>query len=214
MSVPQNGIWRIPHGSLKLLFWSRIIRHIMCFIPDSTICSIYHETIGKPFPRPFRGMLTRPSKQEVSLNYRHYVEEHVLNLLKQSDEELLSKIGAIIEIGLNHEQQHQELLFTDIKYNFYVNPFRPVYHKKAQSSTSATQPLNWGEFKEGLIKIGHDGEGFSFDNESPQHKVWLDPYEIASRPVTNGEFIEFIEDGGYEKVAYWLSDGMDGRKRE
>ncbi|MBZ5751060.1 ergothioneine biosynthesis protein EgtB [Metabacillus rhizolycopersici] len=193
--VPNNPSYRVFHPRFDYLFNS------------------YYETIGNPFPRPHRGRLTRPSKQEV-MDYRHYVEEHILNLLKESDEELRSKIGPIIEIGLNHEQQHQELLFTDIKYNFYVNPLRPVYRKKTQSSTSVNQPLNWEVFKEGLIKIGHNGKGFSFDNESPRHKVWLESYEIASRPVTNGEFIEFIEDGGYEKVAYWLSDGWMAVKAE
>ncbi|HEX7065902.1 MAG TPA: ergothioneine biosynthesis protein EgtB [Bacillales bacterium] len=166
----------------------------------------YYETIGTPFPRPNRGLLSRPAIKEV-LDYRRYVEEHVVNLLEQGDQDLLSRVEPIIEIGINHEQQHQELLFTDIKYNFSVNPLKPLYREIALPSHSTNEALKWQSFEGGLIETGHDGEGFAFDNESPRHKEWLDPYAIASRPVTNGEFIEFIEDGGYEKVQYWLSDG-------
>jgi ergothioneine biosynthesis protein EgtB len=172
----------------------------------------YYETIGKPFPRPSRGLLARPTTAEV-IDYRHYVEEHILNLLDRRDDALLSKIGPIIEIGLNHEQQHQELLFTDIKYNFFINPLRPIYREAKESAASAS-PFIWQRFEGGLIEIGHNGNGFSFDNEGPRHKVWLDPYGIASRPVTNGEFMAFIEDGGYEEVKYWLSDGWTTVKEE
>lgn len=193
----------VPNDPLYKVFHPRF-----CYLFNS-----YYETIGMPFPRSSRGLLARPTITEV-MDYRHYVEERVLNLLKQSDNEQLSKLSPIIEIGINHEQQHQELLFTDIKYNFYVNPLRPVYREKLSLPVAVEDPLNWERFEGGIVEIGHDGEEFSFDNEGPRHKVWLDPYRLASRPVTNGEFIAFIEDDGYEKVKYWLSDGWSTVKEE
>lgn len=174
----------------------------------------YYETIGNPFPRPSRGMLSRPMLQEVT-DYRHFVENHVLNLIKYADQELKLEIEPIIEIGINHEQQHQELLFTDTKYNFSVNPLKPVYRETVPTADApAVQELEWISYDGELVEIGHDGEGFAFDNESPRHKVWLNPYSIGSRPVTNREFIEFIEDGGYDKVQNWLSDGWSTVKKE
>ncbi|WP_416825484.1 ergothioneine biosynthesis protein EgtB [Ectobacillus polymachus] len=193
----------VPNDPLYKVFHPRF-----CYLFNS-----YYETIGKSFPRSSRGLLARPTITEV-MDYRRYVEERVLNLLKQSDDEQLSKLSPIIEIGINHEQQHQELLFTDIKYNFYVNPLRPVYREKLSLSVGVEEPLNWERFEGGIVEIGHDGDEFSFDNEGPRHKVWLDPYRLASRPVTNGEFIAFIEDGGYEEVKYWLSDGWLTVKEE
>lgn len=172
----------------------------------------YYETIGQPFPRSSRGLLARPGIQEV-FAYRKYVEEHLLHLIKHADEKKLQIIEPIIEIGLNHEQQHQELILTDIKYNFSINPLRPVYKEQpagkqpSNATTDSNDKLNWQGFAGGLVEIGHSGHGFAFDNEGPRHKVWLDPFRMASRPVTNGEFIQFIEDGGYHEVQYWLSDG-------
>ncbi|MCF8564182.1 ergothioneine biosynthesis protein EgtB [Alicyclobacillus tolerans] len=166
----------------------------------------YYETIGNPFPRPFRGFLSRPTVKEI-IDYRHYVEEHLVKLLTQGGKDLLAEISPIVEIGINHEQQHQELLLTDIKYNFFINPLKPVYRESKASAGVPTGTVNWVDFEGGLIEIGHNGDGFAFDNEGPRHKVWMNPYRLSSRPVTNGEFIEFIEDGGYEKVQYWLSDG-------
>ncbi|SER93984.1 ergothioneine biosynthesis protein EgtB [Gracilibacillus ureilyticus] len=173
----------------------------------------YYETIGKPFARPNRGLLSRPTIKEV-VKYRKYVEENILNMLNQADQELIKKIEPIIEIGMNHEQQHQELLLTDIKYNFSINPLKPAYFNDSSHDDSYTSDMEWIHLEEGLVEIGHDGKGFAFDNESPRHKVWLNAYSIASRTVTNKEFIAFIEDGGYEKVQYWLSDGWSTLKKE
>lgn len=168
----------------------------------------YYETIGHPFPRPLRGVLSRPTVQEV-IDYRHYVEEYLVQLLTHGDQKLLTGIYPIVEIGINHEQQHQELLLTDIKYNFSINPLRPVYRESPVSTEVTSSTVHWEDFEGGLREIGHNGGGFAFDNEGPRHKVWLNPYRLASRPVTNGEFMEFIEDGGYETVNYWLSDGWE-----
>ncbi|RBW70709.1 ergothioneine biosynthesis protein EgtB [Bacillus taeanensis] len=173
----------------------------------------YYVTIGNPFPRHQRGLLSRPTVKEV-MEYRCYVEENLMDLLEHADEELLNKIESLIELGLQHEQQHQELLLTDMKYNFSINPSSPVYREKKESKDESCPPLKWHQFEEGLVEIGHEEKGFSFDNERPRHKVWIERYMLASRPVTNGEFIEFMEDGGYHSPQYWLSEGFAAVKEQ
>ena len=119
----------------------------------------------------------------------------------------LEELRRFIEIGLNHEQQHQELMLTDIKYHFSFNPTHPVYHPNPYRHDSSTQNLSFIELQGGLVSIGDDGDGFSFDNETPAHQKWLEPYRLANRPITNEEYGQFIDDGGYEKAELWLSDG-------
>lgn len=174
----------------------------------------YYETVGKPFPRSERGWLSRPTVKEI-WGYRQYVEEHVEKLLLDNSTPLYS-VWPTIEIGIHHEQQHQELMLTDLKYNFYVNPLKPVYRECAsrQARPNTNNSFEWETFDGGLVEIGHDGQGFAFDNEGPRHKLWLEPYRLASRPVTNGEFLAFMEDGGYHEVSYWLSDGWTTVRRE
>lgn len=171
----------------------------------------YYHTIGRPFPRQHRGLLSRPTVQEV-MDYRHHVDEHLDSLLKHADQTLLSEVEPLIEIGINHEQQHQELFFTDIKFNLSINPLRPAYGGPSRYATynepqDMHSPGTWPSFDGGVVEIGHRGDGFAFDNEGPRHKVWLEPYAIAPQPVTNREFLDFMKAGGYEKVEYWLSDG-------
>ncbi|WP_260412212.1 ergothioneine biosynthesis protein EgtB [Alkalihalobacillus sp. TS-13] len=166
----------------------------------------YYETHGKPYPRHARGLLSRPSVKEI-IQYRQHVDESMLNFLENCNENKLEEIAPILEIGLHHEQQHQELLITDIKYNFSINPLKPLYHVKRNESGSSLPDMEWITFQEGIVETGYSDEGFSFDNERPSHKSWLDAYAIANRPVTNGEYLDFIEDCGYQEPAFWLSEG-------
>ena len=163
----------------------------------------YYNGVGKPYPRSRRGHLSRPTVQEV-LNYRSYVDEAMRNLL---DGENSDELRFRVELGLNHEQQHQELMLTDLKYNFGNNPLFPAYSMPTQPAVGEVTDLSWVEFEGGLVEIGAQGSGFVFDNETPRHTVYLRPFRLASRAVTNGEFINFIEDGGYERHDLWLSDG-------
>ncbi|MFT9848364.1 ergothioneine biosynthesis protein EgtB [Aneurinibacillus sp. REN35] len=166
----------------------------------------YYESVGTYFPRSRRGLLTRPGVEEI-YTYRAYVNEHMERLVEQVDEGVLAELAPLVMLGLQHEQQHQELLLTDIKYNFSINPLYPVYKERTLAVSHMPEELQWIDIAEGLVEIGHEGVGFAFDNESPRHKTWLHKSRIASRLVTNGEYMAFMEDGGYEKPEYWLSDG-------
>ena len=173
----------------------------------------YYEQIGEFHPRQARGFLSRPTVQEV-YRYRAHVDEHMLALLTDRRDRPWHEIVDRLEIGLNHEQQHQELLLTDIKRNFSVNPLRPTYRVDLPVPPAGARPkLEWLDYPGGLIESGHDGSGFSFDNERPTHKVFLQPYRFASRLVTNGEYLAFMEAGGYRNPALWLSDGWAMVKR-
>lgn len=163
----------------------------------------YYETVGKFFPKERRGTISRPTVKEV-FDYRKFVNDSMVSLMSQDN--LPAEVMKRLELGLNHEQQHQELMLMDIKYNFYSNPLRPSYAAYNEKSGSPGK-LEWIGFEGGNVEIGHQQDGFAFDNESPRHKVFLHPYRIASRLVTNGEFLEFIDAGGYSSPEYWLSDG-------
>ncbi|WP_026610425.1 ergothioneine biosynthesis protein EgtB [Methylocaldum szegediense] len=166
----------------------------------------YYETVGAFFPRPQRGLLTRPTVDEI-YRYRAHVDEAVTELLSAPPASQQDEIAARLALGLNHEQQHQELLLTDIKYNFGINPLRPAYSTVKHPKTRSAPALEWLDYDGGLKEIGHSGSGFAYDNETPRHKVYLRDYRLASRLVTNGEFLEFIEAGGYRRADLWLSDG-------
>ena len=166
----------------------------------------YYNGVGPQFSRPARGHLSRPTVAEVYA-YRAWVDQGMERLLAQMDAGSTSAPAALIELGLNHEQQHQELILTDIKYNLAVNPLHPVYHAIALPRGSAPRPLDWREHRGGLVPIGYDGSGFAFDNEGPRHTVYLRPFRLADRLTTNGEFLEFIEAGGYRRPESWLSEG-------
>ncbi|MFB9974616.1 SUMF1/EgtB/PvdO family nonheme iron enzyme [Allobacillus sp. GCM10007489] len=172
----------------------------------------YYETVGTPHPQSRRGLISRPTVEE-TMEYREFVDERVVELLKEK--EFDSDLRDLIEIGLHHEQQHQELILMDIKYNFSFNPLYPVFKKEEVPQKQQEAPeLAFHSFEGGLVEVGHNEEGFSFDNERPRHKTYLYPFKLANRPVTNGEYIKFIGDGGYESPKYWLSDGWkkkDGR---
>ncbi|WP_085507086.1 ergothioneine biosynthesis protein EgtB [Thalassobacillus devorans] len=166
----------------------------------------YYETVGEPYPQSQRGAITRPTVQE-TLNFREYVDDHLLDLLDKVTEEDAGEIHQLVEIGLHHEQQHQELILMDIKFNFSFNPLYPAFQERDDQPSLEAPALTFHEIEGGLVEVGHDGNGFAFDNEGPRHKTYLEPYRLANRPVTNGEFLEFIDDNGYETSHYWLSDG-------
>ncbi|WP_083440525.1 ergothioneine biosynthesis protein EgtB [Aquincola tertiaricarbonis] len=165
----------------------------------------YYESLGPRHPRPQRGLLTRPAQAEV-LRYRAAVDEAVLAFLPQAD----AALRQAVELGLHHEQQHQELLLTDVKHLLSQNPLQPAYLPAPTAATApaAAAPLRWLPFEGGIASVGHDArEGFSFDNETPRHEVLLHPFELASRPVSCGEFLAFVRDGGYRDPQWWLSEG-------
>ncbi len=165
----------------------------------------YYNGIGERHPRPERGLLSRPDFATV-LAFRAHVDAAMATLLAAP---VPDAIGDLIELGLQHEQQHQELILTDIKHLLSRNPARPVYHPRWPLREVAPQPLAWHDFAGGLVTVGHAGAGFAFDNEVPAHRVYLAPFALASRLVTHGEFAEFIADGGYRRPDLWLSAGWD-----
>ncbi len=165
----------------------------------------YYESVGEKHPRAERGMLSRPGLEEV-LAYRRHVDEAMPELLAREPD---ATLAAVIELGLHHEQQHQELILTDIKHLFSRNPAKPAYQKQWPLTPIRARKARWLPFAGGLCEIGHAGPGFAFDNEGPRHRVWLEPYEIASHPVTHGDFLDFIDDGGYRRPELWLSAGWD-----
>lgn len=168
----------------------------------------YYEAVGQRHPRPQRGLLSRPTVEEI-YQYRNYVDRAIERLLaeRSSDPDLES----LIVLGAHHEQQHQELLLTDIKHIFALNPLRPAYQQFLQTTTTANANIDrreqWLDYPGGLYAIGHSGAEFAFDNETPQHQCYLQDYWLAARTVTNGEYLEFIEAGGYNNPEYWLSEG-------
>lgn len=166
----------------------------------------YYNSVGAPFPRPARGLLTRPGVEEV-LEYRRHVDTKMRALLQAPSDEVLS----LTVLGLNHEQQHQELLLTDIKHVLFQNPIHPTYLSTPARPhlQEAPSPLSFIRYEGGVAEIGHTGDSgeFSFDNEGPRHRVLLGDFELASRPINNQDVLTFIEAGGYDDPLLWLSDG-------
>lgn len=167
----------------------------------------YYLGVGDRHARPERGMLSRPSLEQV-LAYRRHVDQHMQQALAAAD--FPTKLAKLVELGLNHEQQHQELMLTDLKHHFSRNPLFPAWREtgtdQRPSPGPATTPFS---FEGGLLEVGHDANGFCYDNELPRHRVWLEPFTLASRNVSNGEYLAFIRDGGYQRPELWLSDGWD-----
>src|SRR5262245_26933775 len=172
-----------------------------------TLFNSYYETIGERWPRPARGLLSRPTVAEVYA-YRHAVDERMMRVIEQSTDAIMP----LVELGLNHEQQHQELLLTDLKHALGLNPLHPKYLPPLPATPSAVNPQRWEAHSAGVRSIGFAGDGFAFDNESPRHRVFVQSFEIASRTVTASEFLAFIDDGGYDQPTLWLSDGWSARQ--
>jgi ergothioneine biosynthesis protein EgtB len=176
----------------------------------------YYEAIGPRYARPRRGLLTRPSVAEIA-RYRAHVTGELARFVEGAHPNVLARALPTIELGLQHEQQHQELLLMDIKHVFSVNPLLPAYRAAARPETAAPSkpgPVRMRRFDGGLAEIGHHGAGFAFDNEEPRHRVWLEPFRLADRLVTCGEYLEFMIEGGYRRPEHWLSDGWAVVQRE
>jgi len=166
----------------------------------------YYHAVGEKHPRPERGMLSRPRLEDV-LAYRRHVDGAMHAVLAAS--RLAPDARGLIELGLNHEQQHQELILTDLKHLLSRNPLKPAYQKPWPLTPIRARKRGWISHDGGLCEIGHADGGFCFDNETPRHRVWLDPFLIATHPVTHGDFIEFIDDAGYRRPELWLAAGWD-----
>ena len=169
----------------------------------------YYNGVGDPFPRARRGNLSRPTLDEV-LAYRRFVDDAISELvgsyLSGAAVCQIEKIVEVFELGIEHEQQHQELLLTDLKYNFGHNPLYPAYSNQIVANGEVPRPLLFDDFAPELVCIGADAQGFAFDNERPRHEVFLRPFQVANRLVTNGEFLQFIEAGAYQRPDLWLAE--------
>jgi ergothioneine biosynthesis protein EgtB len=209
--------WHLAHTTW--FFESFILREFLTgyriFNPDfAWLFNSYYQSFAAFPEKRLRSSFSRPSIDEI-LRYRLHVDEAIEQLLENtSDAEALKRI----ELGANHEEQHQELLLTDVLHAFFTNPLRPAYlsDRSPLSSTARNETTahGWVHFEGGLVDVGHDSKSFSFDNELPRHRVWLEPYSLADRLVTNSEFAAFIADGGYKRAELWLSAGWDTVQRE
>ena len=173
----------------------------------------YYNTVGDRVQRPNRGHMTRPTVEEI-IHYREFIDEKIIQFVEDETDRIDDKLAYIFELGLQHEQQHQELLITDLKYILGCNPLFPVYREYVEVDTEASQLNNeYVVVDEGICEIGYSGNEFCFDNELSRHKVYLNAFQIMNRLVTNGEYLEFIEDGGYSRFNFWLSEGWDWVKK-
>jgi ergothioneine biosynthesis protein EgtB len=202
--------WHLAHTSW---FFERFVlmEHLPGYAPLHEtylyLFNSYYQQAGERHCRDQRGYISRPTVAEV-MAYRRHVDAAMAELLGAAGEERLLAVANLVTLGLHHEQQHQELLVTDIKHVFSVNPLRPVYREVGAGQGSAeARPLGWVGFEGGVREIGHAGEGFSYDNEGPRHREFLEPFELADRLVTNGEYLAFMEDDGYRRPELWLSMG-------
>jgi len=210
--------WHLAHTSW---FWEAFVLgpHLddyKPFHPDyHYLFNSYYVQAGERHCRAQRGYLSRPTVHEVR-EYRAHVDRAMARLLtREADDTRSRELSALIVIGLNHEQQHQELILTDLKHVFSVNPLRPVYRPSREATPVAPVPsMEWVPFEGGIQTVGHGGPGFHFDNEGPAHRRFLEPFALASRLVTNGEYLEFIEDGGYARATLWMSAGWANREAD
>lgn len=216
-SMPQASPvkWHLAHTSwfFETFLLTKALPGYRPFHPRfNYLFNSYYEAIGERVARTDRGLLTHPRLGEV-YDYRAHVDEGMQRLLKEISSEAHAELAPLVELGLNHEQQHQELILTDVKHLFASNPLRPAYHHRPAEDGGPVPPLRWVEHGAGIRAIGISGNGFCFDNESPRHRVFLNAFRIAARPVANGEFLGFMEDGGYTRPELWLSDGWDACRR-
>jgi ergothioneine biosynthesis protein EgtB len=201
--------WHLAH--ISWFFETFILQeHLPGYTPFhadfSYLFNSYYMTVGERHCRPKRGLVSRPTVEQ-TFEYRRYVDKHMEKLLTGASEEKLNDLHPLLDIGLNHEQQHQELMVTDIKHVLTENPLRPVYQKRKPLPEHNGHDFRWVKFDGGIYQIGHDGNGFAFDNEGPLHEQLVRPFELASRLVTCGEYLEFMADDGYERFDLWLSEG-------
>jgi ergothioneine biosynthesis protein EgtB len=199
--------WHLAHTTwfFETFLLSPHLAGYKSFNPDfKVLFNSYYKQLGKHPVRSTRGHFSRPSLSEV-MRYREVVDEGMRKLLRSG---VSGELRALVQLGLNHEQQHQELIVTDIKHAFWAQPLRPTY-LSVTAPPGRSSKLEWHSLPGGVVEIGYRGEGFSFDNECPRHEVLLQPFKLASRLVTNAEYMEFMNDGGYRRPELWLSDGWD-----
>jgi ergothioneine biosynthesis protein EgtB len=205
--------WHLAHTTwfFEAFLLKRFLPGYQVFDERFEYCfNSYYESVGARQPRPKRGLLTRPSAEEVRA-YRAFVDEALDRLF---DSALDRAAAALIELGINHEQQHQELLLTDILALFAAEPLKPAYRETNPGVRGDTAALEWITFDGGILEVGHDGQGFAYDNEGPRHEALIRPFRLANRCVTNAEWITFIEDGGYRTPTLWLADGWNTVKAQ
>jgi ergothioneine biosynthesis protein EgtB len=166
----------------------------------------YYNAAGKMHARPQRGLISRPTVKD-TYAYRRHVDGAMERVLRIADERRLRELAPLVELGVNHEQQHQELMLTDIKHAFWMNPLRPTFQPEEPTEESGLTSPGWRNYDAALYWIGHGGEGFCFDNERPRHQVYLHAFALATRLVTNQEYLAFMEEGGYHRSEWWLSLG-------
>jgi ergothioneine biosynthesis protein EgtB len=208
--------WHLAHTTW--FFEELVLKPFMpgyrVFNPDFSYCfNSYYESLGERQPRGARGLLTRPSNREVR-DYRAHVDHALAHFLRDgvAPPEALERI----ELGIHHEHQHQELLLTDILSLFAANPLHPAYRQPAEDDDTCSLPseLSWQSFAGGIFAVGHADPGFAYDNEMPRHEQLVHPFRLASRPVTNADWLEFMRDGGYSTASLWLADGWARAKAE
>jgi ergothioneine biosynthesis protein EgtB len=201
--------WHLAHTTwfLEEFILKKYLRSYRAFDPGyGFLFNSYYEAVGARHPRPLRGLLTRPSLVEI-----YAYRKHVDHFLKEQLETgvLPDEALQLVELGINHEEQHQELLLTDILHLFAQNPLRPSYIRQAHLSRVAQTPRanRWVDFEGGIFSFGHDAQGFAFDSETPRHEVLLRPFALCARPVSNRQWLDFVKAGGYRDSQWWLSDG-------
>ncbi len=201
--------WHLAHTSwfFEAFILSKAEKNYKSLHPQyNFLFNSYYIQVGERHTRAYRGLLSRPTVEQV-YEYRKYVDKNMLEFLENVDEKIFNEFAFVVEVGLNHEQQHQELLVTDIKHVFSVNPLRPVFREREIKTVGDIPPMEWIKFDEGIYEIGHDGSAFNYDNETPRHKEFVEPFKLGTRLITNKEYIEFINAGGYKTAPLWLSDG-------
>ena len=222
--------WHLAHTTW---FFETFVLKAFCDAPpqvDPTfqlLFNSYYNTVGEQFPRDQRGRLSRPTVGQV-WQYRQQIDRAMFDWLQQLDAATWQQAGPILQLGLQHEQQHQELILTDIKHAFSINPLRPVFLQgcdapadvpagnaaESGSADNRSAAPRWVAYDEQIAWIGYDGDGFAYDNESPRHRVLVPAFELADRLVTNGEYLEFVRSGGYRQPQHWLSAGWDTVQRD
>ncbi len=198
--------WHLAHTTwfFEEMVLKKYVSDYRIFDKDfSFLFNSYYNTVGERTVRNQRGVITRPGVEEV-YKYRHYVDEHMKKFLES---DFPKEAEEIVTLGLNHEQQHQELLLTDLKYSLSLNPIHPVYKDGFDLTDTKKKEEGFATVEEGVYEIGFQGDGFCFDNELGRHKVYLNRFEISKELVTNAEYLEFIEDGGYQDFRFWLDEG-------
>ncbi|MDC8756204.1 ergothioneine biosynthesis protein EgtB [Janthinobacterium fluminis] len=208
MSDASPVKWHLAHTTwfFETFILERLERHFAPFHPAFRVLfNSYYNGIGDKHPRAQRGLLTRPGMAQVRA-YRAAVDARIAGLLAAGAD---AELAALLELGLQHEQQHQELMLTDVKHLLAQNALLPAYFDAPSSAAAPAAPQSWLRFAGGLGEVGHDGAGFCFDNELPRHTQFIAPFQLSTRLVTNGEYLAFIEAGGYRNPALWLAEGWD-----